>query len=343
MKVCIIFTGGTIGSRVDENGRITTEGNSPYTLLEMYRNQYNDDIEFVVEEPYCILSENLAAAHIRKLVSCVNRMVKESGLDGIIITHGTDTLQYSAALLGYIFGAVQLPVILVSADFALSDERSNGLDNFRYALEFIKGKYGTGVFVSYCNKGDVPVIHRGTRIQQHLPLSADVVSIGNSWYGKFEDGRYIQNPEYVVRDGLPAMFEDTENINLSEFSDEIMRIIPYVGMPYPELSEHTRAVLHESFHSGTIAISEGLNEFADIAHRRNIPIFLTGLSEREAEYETVSCYRKAGIQPLCESAPIAQYCKLWLALSNRIEPDKIMHISVAEDFITMEGKEAGSV
>lgn len=333
MKVCTIFTGGTIGSRVDEYGRITPEGNSPYTLLEMYRKQYKDDIEFATEEPYCILSENLAAEYVRKLVDCVHRVVKNGGIDGVIITHGTDTLQYSAALLGYIFGAIQLPVLLVSADFALSDVRSNGLDNFRYALEFIKGKYGTGVFVSYCNKGDVPVIHRATRIQQHLPLSADVVSVGNSWYGRFVNGIYIQNPEYAVRDGLPAMFQSTEQVKLTDFSDEIIRIIPYVGMSYPEISEHTKAVLHESFHSGTIAISEKMLEFAGSARRRDIPVYLTGLSEREAEYETVNCYRKAGIQPLCESAPIAQYCKLWLALSNGIEPDEIMHISVAEDFI----------
>lgn len=333
MKVCTIFTGGTIGSRIDENGRITTEGNSPYTLLEMYHNQYNDDTEFVVEQPYYILSENLAAEHICKLIQSINEVRKEKELDGIIVTHGTDTLQYSAALLGYIFGDVQLPILLVSADFALSDERSNGLDNFRYALEFIRGKYGTGVFVSYCNKGEMPVIHRATRIQQHLPLSADVVSVGNAWYGRFENEIYIQNPEYAVRDGLPAMFKNTENIKLTDFSDEIIRIMPYVGMSYPEIPERTKAVLHESFHSGTIAISEGMSRFADSARRRGIPIYLTGLSQREVEYETVSIYRKAGIQPLCESAPIAQYCKLWLALSNGIELNRIMNISVAEDFI----------
>lgn len=343
MKVCIIFTGGTIGSRLDENGKITPKGNSPYTLLEMYRNQYNDDIEFVVDQPYCILSENLAAEHIRKLIQSINRAAKNNEMDGIIVTHGTDTLQYSAAILGYIFGNVKLPIVLVSSDFTLSDGRSNGLINFRYALEFIKGKYGKGVFVSYCNKKEEPVIHRGTRIQQHLPLSADVVSVGNSWYGKFEDGRFKKNPEYVVRNGLSAMFKNTENIKLNDFSNEIIRIIPYVGMAYPEISEHTKAVLHESFHSGTIAISAGLKEFTDIAHKRNIPIFLTGLLKREALYETVSCYRKAGIQPLCESAPIAQYCKLWLALSNGIELDKIMNISVAEDFITTEVKEPESV
>ena len=31
-----------------------------------------------------------------------------------------------------------------------------------YAVKFIEGKYGTGVYVSYCNTGGEPVIHRGT-------------------------------------------------------------------------------------------------------------------------------------------------------------------------------------
>lgn len=333
MKVCTIFTGGTIGSRVDETGHITTKGKSSNTLLDMYRNKYNDNTEFIVEKPYCILSENLAAENIRNLIQCVNQAVKTKDIDGIVITHGTDTLQYSAALLGYIFGNVQMPIILVSSDYILDDERSNGLENFKYALEFIQGKYGRGVFVSYRNKGAIPVIHRGTRLQQHLPLSADVVSVGDSWYGRFENGRYVQNPKYAVRDGLSAMFEDIDGVKLKDYQDEVVRIIPYVGMSYPQISENTKAILHESFHSGTIAISQSLKKFADKANHLNIPIFLSGLSEREAEYETVSRYREIGIRPLCESAPIAQYCKLWLAVSNGMDLDRIMNISVAEDFI----------
>lgn len=333
MKIYTIFTGGTIGSRIGEKRQITPVGSSSYKLLELYRDKYHSDIEFITEEPYYILSENLAAEHIRKLIQCVSLAIKTKDIDGIIITHGTDTLQYSAALLGYLFGNVHIPILLVSGDYTLDDERSNGLDNFRYALEFIQGKYGKGVFVSYRNKGDAPVIHRGTRLQQHLPLSADVVSVGDSWYGRFEKDKYIQNPQYAVRHGIDAMFERVEDVKLDDFSDGIMRIVPYTGMSYPNLSDNIQVVLHESFHSGTIAISEELKKFADEAYRLNIPIFLSGLSEREAEYETVSCYREIGIQPLCESAPIAQYCKLWLAVSNEVDLDRIMRISVAEDFI----------
>ena len=332
MKVYTIFTGGTIGSRINENGQITTKDSSPYTLLNTYEEKYHSGIEFALKEPYYILSENLSAVHIRKLVQCVSQALLDKTLDGIVITHGTDTLQYSAALLAYLFDDAELPILLVSSDYPLNDWRANGLCNFRYALEFIKGNYGNGVFVCYCNKGDLPVIHRGTRLLQHMPFSADVVSVADSWYGRFEQGEYVPNPEYRVREGKSVLL-DPAKAKLKDVSDEIMRIVPYVGMAYMTLSKNTKAVLMESFHSGTIAICDGLKQFMEEADKLDIPVFLTGLSETEAEYETVSHYRALGIHALHASAPIAQYCKLWLAASNGMDLVKIMDCSVAGDWV----------
>ena len=41
----IIFTGGTIGSTAGER-YITTDSKKSYRLIEMYREQYGDDVEF---------------------------------------------------------------------------------------------------------------------------------------------------------------------------------------------------------------------------------------------------------------------------------------------------------
>ena len=53
----------------------------------------------------------------------------------------------------------------------------------------------------------------------------------------------------------------------------------------------------------------------------------------EAEYESVGCCRKLGIQPLRESAAISQYCKLWLLISNGLSLSEYMGQSVAEDCV----------
>lgn len=327
MKIKVIFTGGTIGSQVKEEGYIAPKGKTPYELIEEYEKKNSKKIHFETIEPYCILSENLTARELNQLIACVKKVLLEETVDGIIVTHGTDTLQYSAAILSYVFGEAKVPILLVSSDFPLEDKRANGHINFFYGIKFIEERIGTGVFVSYCNKGGNPTIHRGTRLVQHKAFSADVESIKNSWYGMFEKEIFVKNEkcdnfkENTIQDG---MFQLAENVELYSNATEILRIVPYVGMEYPVIREGIKGILHESYHSGTIGISEELKDFVKQAKEKNIPIYVTGLTKEEAVYETVEEYKKLGMIPLFDVAPISQYCKMWLALSNGKNLEQVM-------------------
>lgn len=327
-----IFTGGTIGSRINNAGSISTNGDAPFQLTEMYLKNHRN-VNFINCEPYRILSENLCAKNLLSLINSVNTALKRTDIDGIIITHGTDTLQYTAAILCYVFAAAKLPVMIVSSDFVLDDVRANGLINYTYAADFIINKRGHGVFVSYCNKGGIPTIHRASRLQPPVPYSGDVSSVSDSWYGKYYESGYIANPDYKISKDNTYEFVNPENVNLSDCSDFILRIPAYPGFKYPALSQKTKAVLHESFHSGTICINNDLERFAKSAKALEIPIYLSGLSAYMTEYDTVELYRKLGIIALHDSALIAAYCKLWLAISNNLDIRKIMSKSIAEDFI----------
>ena len=335
-----IFTGGTIGSHINDGGSISTDKNSPYKLLEMYRQHSEcsipDGITFVNSEPYCILSENLSAEYILKLINAVGDALKRNP-DGIIVTHGTDTLQYSAAMLGLIFGGSPAPIVLVSSDYVLEDERANGLINYRYAVDFISAKKGTGVFVSYCNKGGIPTIHRGTRLLPAIPFSADVVSVADSRYGQYEKCGFVPNPAYkAATDNIANLCIyaglSYDAIGLMPLSDSILRLTSYPGMTYPKPTKDTKAVILESYHSGTVCISEELKSFAAEAAKLNIPIYVTGLLSGVAEYETVDMYRGLGIEPLYNISPVAAYCKFWLAVSNGIDIKDIAHSHIAEDY-----------
>ena len=63
MKISVIFTGGTIGSRINASGNISPDEKTCYRLLDMYEKEIvgegGDDISYSVFEPYTILSENL--------------------------------------------------------------------------------------------------------------------------------------------------------------------------------------------------------------------------------------------------------------------------------------------
>ena len=162
MKIGVIFTGGTIGSQKGENG-IAPSKEAPLRLLRDYAARTGDAYCFETAGPDAILSENLTFAHICSVAAHVRAKMDE--WDGIIVTHGTDTLQYTGAALGYIFGLSSKPVVLVSANYPLDDARSNGLDNFCAAVAFLRAvPEAKGVFTAYRNRGESVRIHRSTRI-----------------------------------------------------------------------------------------------------------------------------------------------------------------------------------
>lgn len=366
-----IFTGGTIGSHINNKGSISTDKNTQYKLLEMYGQSCGSDdriytdITFINSEPYFILSENLSAEYILKLINAVGYALKNNP-HGIIVTHGTDTLQYSAAVLGLIFGGSSVPIVLVSSDYVLEDKCANGLINYKYAIDFIirsstsdacnntaavhhsghnTGQWG--VFVSYCNKGGNPTIHRGTRLLPAVPFSADVRSSGDSWYGQYNvdyidlmsnvSNNFTLNPLYrTASDNFTNLCEyagiSYDALDLLPLSDSILRLSSYPGIAYPKLTADVKVVMLESYHSGTICIDNNLKSFADDAAKLNIPIYITGLSDGTAEYETVDMYRKLGIEPIYNISPVTAYCKFWLAASNGINIKDIAHAHIAEDF-----------
>lgn len=347
MKIGVLFTGGTIGSAVDNSGYIATKNETSYLLLQQYREHLNrlgkkDEITFVTKNPYTILSENLSGKELEMLIRCIKELYTEADIDGIIVTHGTDTLQYTAAILGYVFSHVKIPIVLVSSNYVLGDARANGLANFYYGVEFIKGKYGKGVFVSYCNEGAAPGIHYGTRLNMPVYYSDFVSSIEKGEYGFFAPAQgngtmtFCRNDKEALENENPVdepMFGETdiEKIRLQDCAGSVMQIQPFVGMKYPTLSRDTKIILHGSYHSGTIGITQELKTFAQRAWELQIPFYLIGLSSKATHYETVSFYEDYHIIPLYDTAFIPQYCKAWLALSNHLPLEEIMGRCIGMD------------
>ena len=174
MNIQVLFTGGTIGASV-QGDYIRTDERAPYMLLSMYQKSQtklgNADClpTFHTKTPYTLLSENLTGNTLNQLISSLSESITNN-YDGIIVTHGTDTLQYSAAALSILFETCNIPIVLVSSNYILDDPRANGLVNFSHAVDFIQqssGKKQGGVFVSYCNKGENPHIYPATSLLAH--------------------------------------------------------------------------------------------------------------------------------------------------------------------------------
>ncbi len=311
MKILVVFTGGTIGS-TRAGGNISPDEKNSALLIDMYR-KTGKSAEFVAEQPYNILSETLSAECLNSLYLCLCSY-NFTDFDGVVVACGTDTIQYVCSFLSYKFGLCDIPVVVVSANYPLSDKRSNGLNNFCAAVDFIFSGEGRGVFASYQNENEPVKIHRASRLLPHSAYSDNLFDIFDSTYGEISNGLFMKNSEYCeYKDDLGFLPEQS----LTQKSD-VVYISPYVGMRYPEINRDTKAILLGTYHSGTINTSdETLKQFCNDAKNNNIPLFLTGESSG-FEYDSKLQYANLGITPLPPASPVAMYVKLWLLPRDRI-------------------------
>lgn len=325
-KLLFIFTGGTIGSTVSEE-YICLDEKKGYQLLEKYRKSYGIDFDYDTISPYTALSENNDGRVLSCLANCLLANL-DKGYDGIIVTHGTDTLQYSAALCSYLMRD-RIPLCLVSSAYPLEDERQNGIDNLHAAIKLIE-EGCKGVYVPYRNRDGVLYIHEGDKLLASEAFSADFKSIENRYFARLEGEELILHPEAgkkkngqvglgifdSAREEKKELFsfdrKAGKEIYLDPICRSVLRIRPYPGMPYPQIPAETKYILHETYHSGTFyAESEEAKAFFAEAKRRKIPVYLTGVTEG-ISYESTRLYEEHRLIPLYHMAPIAAYVGLWL-------------------------------
>jgi len=318
MKILVIFTGGTIGS-TESGGIISPNAAGKRALLNDYDNKYN--ITFEQAEPYYALSENNTGVQLTQLIQCVHENL--NSCDGIIIAHGTDTLQYSACALSFACGTNTVPIVLVSANHPLTDSRSNGRDNFSNAVDFIRGKSGRGVFICYKNSCGTVYIHRGSRVLAHREFEDNLFSIKNQYYGIMKNGSFIKNESYTAQKDEIQPFGC---VSLSAHSD-IKTIHTAVGEDFKY--DSSKPCLIKAYHSGTLPTDD--KSFLSFAGA-NKNIFLSGFHKKNV-YESAAGYQALGLHILPVSTFISSYIKLWMASSLNLPLDEIMQKSLGEDIV----------
>ena len=330
MKILFVFTGGTIGSST-KNGIISPDGNVPDKLIDNLVRETRMDFDYDVSVPEVILSENSSGDFIREVVSCVSGAI--DSYDGIIVMHGTDTIQYTAAALSYSLGLCPVPVCLVSANRPADCPDSNAPGNFCAALSFIQKKHGQGVFVPYQNREGEVLVHRASRLLPHSPYSHELYSLGGA-YGVYLAGEFSLSESYFERDDTcpPLPFGSLCR------TAGILRVAPYPGMIYPEIPEGVSAVLHGSYHSGTIGVSSPeAAAFFEKARERGVAVYLTGVAVGDI-YGSSLEFSRFHIRVLPQIAPDAAYMKLWMCLSSGLCPDEYLGMSLGGDILFPRGR-----
>lgn len=124
----VIGLGGTIGSV--RNDKISLDSNT----LKVVNFCDRDDVSFDCDTPFSVLSEDMSIELWRKLIDYLGT-VEFDRYDGVIILHGSDTLAYTAGLIGNAYPNES--IALVASDKPIEDDSANGIANFNLAVDEI--------------------------------------------------------------------------------------------------------------------------------------------------------------------------------------------------------------
>ena len=326
MNILMIFTGGTIGSST-RDGITSPDPAAAQILLKTCTLQddpapdrltgHAESVRTDTLIPYYILSEELNAVHLNLLTKTISDNLHKN-YDGIIITHGSDTLHYTAALLDAMFAEASVPILLVCSNFPLDDPRANGIANLSAALAFLHQTPVPGVYVPYRNDpqtADTPVdIHRGSRLLRHAEASGDLHSIGDEPFARYENGFIIRNNACVFPD--PAMTDVPAGRTVLCEHPEILQTLCVPGALYPVVPKQTQAVILLPYHSATLPVSDpAFTAFCAACRQRNIPILMP-TAGCETCYSSSESFSSLGITTV--PLPfISLYCRLWICISRK--------------------------
>ena len=178
-KILLLTTGGTIASVPGEDGLQPHRSDVMERELQQLRTYY----DITVRDVMCLDSSNIRPEEWQLIA----REIFESraGFDGIVVSHGTDTMAYTASALTFMLPDIDLPVVFTGSQLPLSDMLSDGPDNLRTAFAMAASGH-PGIFLAFDRK-----VMRGSR----------AVKIRASGFSAFEsvNARYVAT---VTNQGL---------------------------------------------------------------------------------------------------------------------------------------------
>ena len=144
-RIRLLTTGGTIASLPGGQGLEPRRSDVMELALEQLRNFY--DIE--VEDVLCLDSSNITPEQWQLIAQRVYE--DRSRCDGIVISHGTDTMAYTASAVTFMLPGIDIPVVFTGSQLPLADMLSDGPSNLRTAFAMAASGQ-PGVFLAFDRK-----------------------------------------------------------------------------------------------------------------------------------------------------------------------------------------------
>ena len=328
-KVCMIYTGGTIGMKKTENGYYPEPNFLERSLKQIHELSYHEVPEFdLIEYSPLLDSSNVQMEQWTKIAKDIFEHYDD--YCGFVILHGTDTMAYTAAALSFMLQGLSKPIVLTGSQIPLEEIRSDARDNIISSLMIAGEGQISEVCVFFANK-----LFRGNRC---VKISSDEKGAFSSpnYPVLAESGITIRyfNRNIDIPKGAELLYTPIKKQNIL-----VLKAVP--GIPYDSftnlITEYLDALVIEAFGSGNIPNrSHELTKLLQAAEQNNTAIVICTQCLRGTtsigEYETSSQLKDADAICAYDMTVESTVAKLYYLLSkgyNRKQLKKWMEINIA--------------
>lgn len=259
-KILMLTTGGTISSLESANGLVPS---SKDTILKKLGIEDNLKFTLDVKEILLLDSSNIQPEEWAVIANAIYEEI--NNYDSIIITHGTDTMAYSASMISFMIQNPKIPIIFTGSQLPIGNFLTDALFNLRTAFAGALSNI-CGVFVAFDGK---------------LILGSRAVKVRTTSFNAFESinippvGHVDSHGLTIKKELLKMSNEHTKfynNINSNVF---LLKITPATNPNIIDIliNAKVEGIVIEAFGAGGIQfIRRDFITKLEEANKKNIPI-----------------------------------------------------------------------
>jgi glutamyl-tRNA(Gln) amidotransferase subunit D len=275
-KVTILSTGGTISSKVD----YLTGGVKPAIEAEDFITNVPEVLtkaNITAKPVMQIFSEDITTKDWQKLAKAVYAEIKK-GADGIVVTHGTDTMHFSAAAISFMVQNSPIPIIFVGSQRSVDRGSSDAFPNlFTAVAAAAKWNGAESVICMHSLSDDTTnVLMRGVKTRKmHTERRDAFRPINNLPLARIDyHGNMAEVSEYKIRSNSKPVLN-------TKMDEKVAIIYTYPGID-PAIVKH---YLKKGYHGLVIAgtglghtPTTGKNSFLPVlkeCFRKKVPVIMS--------------------------------------------------------------------